>query len=139
MPQSRETCPLDFEEFVLAFLSQISADDNYQSRLKSDRIALHRFFWELRQEGTIKDWVSDIFFDTNGTYPHSDEIDELFQELQLCGLLGRENPSYRYSDIKFKDRSYFKRLKDCVPEEKREPIDEAVKEFKNLFGIPALK
>ena len=127
---------LDFDELVLAFLSELVGDKEYQPRLRSDRMDIHRFFWELCKEGITRGWVSDIMFDTNSSHPQSEELDELFQELQLCGLLGRENPSYRYYDIKFRDPLYRNNLQACVPKDERNKLQKAVASFKSRFGIP---
>ncbi|MGO9116173.1 MAG: hypothetical protein ACLQPD_01030 [Desulfomonilaceae bacterium] len=121
---------LNIRRLLLALLSDVAEDKNFQRCFKAGHRDIHVFFWKLSQDETTKPFVARLLFDTNGNYPHSLQIDELLQELQLSGLLARPNPTYRYNDIKFSKRPYGKELKQDLSENQQQVYDGIVKEFK---------
>ena len=90
---------IDTRKFLLALFVDLATDKNFKPRFRAAHRDLHQFFWRLKQEDRSRGFVEDLLFDTNGNYPHCDQIDELLQEFQLSGVLSRPNPTYKFNDI----------------------------------------
>lgn len=111
---------VDVRRFLLALFADVAADRNFEQRFKSGHRDIHGFFWRLSKDEETKFFVEELFFDVNGNYPHSSQIDELLQEFQLSGLLARPNPTYRYNDISFASRAYAEDFrKELSPKEQQ--------------------
>lgn len=128
--------PVDVRRFVLALCSEVVFDKNYENRFRSAHRDMHRFFWRLSQDPETSRFVAGLLFDTNGSYPHCEELDELFQELQLSGLLARPNPTYRYNDITFSAYSYVEHLmRELSTDEQATYKKKVVDSFKRELGL----
>ena len=129
---------IDTRKFLLALFVDLATDKNFKPCFRAAHRDLHQFFWSLKQDDRSKGFVEDSLFDTNGNYPHSDQIDELLQEFQLSGVLSRPNPTYRFNDIaitKGESRDDFlKRL----PADQKEEYQEVLNRFKQDLGVPAV-
>ena len=90
---------LDTRKFLLALFVDLATDTSYNASFKAAQQEVQQFFWKLKEGDLSKPFVQDLLFDTNGNYPHCEQLDELLQEFQLSGVLGRPNPTYRYNDI----------------------------------------
>ena len=128
--------PVGLRSFVLALCSDVAGDMNFESRFRSGHQDLHRFFWQLSQDAKTRCFVSGLLFDTNGNYPYSADIDGLFQELQLSGLLARPNPTYRFNDITFSTRLYAEDLKKELSQDEKEVFGSIVEAFKRELCVP---
>ena len=131
--------PIDVKRFLLALFSDVVADFRFERRFKSGHRDLHRFFWLLSREESTRPFVSQLLFDVNGNYPHSLQLDELFQELQLSGLLARPNPTYRYNDICFTTRSYADELQKELSPEEKDAYEKILHAFENELCVKRTK
>jgi len=127
---------LRVREFLLALFADLVSDKNWQNCFKAAHRELHRFFWELAQDEDRKAFVAELLFDTNGNFPHSEQIDELLQEFQLSGVLSRPNPTYRYNDIAIASSPVGEEFKERLSPEQRKAYEEALDSFKNRLGVP---
>ena len=125
-------------KFLLALLSDLANDKNYKKCFKAAHKVLHFFFWKLKENETSKDFVKDLLFDTNGNFPHSEQIDELLQEFQLSGIISRPNPTYKYNDISITSSPFAEELKKDLTPEQKDAYDRTLKEFKEELGVPAI-
>jgi len=133
-PTTVET--IDIRRFVLALLSDVAADRNFERRFKSGHRDLHRFFWRLAQDEPTKAFVAQLLFDVNGNYPYSSQIDELLQEFQLAGLLARPNPTYRYNDISFTTPTYADEFRKGLSPEEQSDYSKILERFKAELCVP---
>lgn len=131
------TMTIEPRKFLLALLTDLTADRNYKRCFKAAHRELHHFFWQLKQDERSACFVEDLLFDTNGNYPHCDRIDELLQELQLSGVLSRPNPTYRYHDISVTESPSAEEFKMSLSDERKEEYGRALDGFKRELGIPA--
>jgi len=124
----------DARAFLAALLVDIVKDKNFRHRFKAGHRQVHQFFWSLQQDERSRCFVEDLLFDTNGNFPHSEQIDELLQEFQLAGVLSRPNPTYRYNDITIKHSSMEKTFKDGLSGEQKAAYESIVTKFKDELG-----
>lgn len=132
-PTSRAS--LDVRKFFLALLDDLAHDKNFKNYFKAAHKEVHLFFWKLKQELRYKPFVEEFLFDTNGTYPHCDQIDELLQEFQLSGILSRPNPTYKYNDIAITDIFSGKDFKSVLLGDQKKNYEEILESFKQKLGI----
>jgi hypothetical protein len=128
---------LDVRKFLLALFTDLAADKNYSKCFRAARKELHRFFWRIRQDDRRKVFVEALLFDTNGNYPHCQEIDELLQEFQLSGVLSRPNPTYKYNDIAITGTPSATEFKVRLSPEEKQLYAEILDEFKKELGVPS--
>jgi hypothetical protein len=134
---STPTASTDTRKFLLALIVDLALDKNFLNCFKAAHRELHHFFWRLKQAKPSACFVEDLLFDTNGNYPHCDQIDELLQELQLSGVLSRPNPTYRYHDIGVRESPSATDFKESLSAEQRESYKQVVADFKRDLGVPA--
>ncbi len=128
---------LDARQFLLALLANLVKDNRYRDCFQAAHRELHCFFWGLKQDEEAKTFVQDLLFDANGNYPHSEEIDELLQELQLAGVLSRPNPTYRYNEITVTDWSSATGFRRSLSPKQEEVFSRIAEEFKERLGVPS--
>lgn len=121
--------------FFLALLSDLASDRNYKKCFKAAHKQLHSFFWKIKQDTNSRDFVKDILFDSNGNFPHSDQIDELLQEFQLSGILSRPNPTYRFNDISITSSPSAREFKKILSPEEEEMYERILADFKENLGL----
>ena len=126
---------LDVRKLLLALLVDLAADENLKRCFKAAHRELHQFFWRLKQDERFEPFLRDVLFDTNGNYPHSEQIDELLQEFQLCGVLSRPNPTYRYNDIAITRSSARDELTEGLSTEQNSAYQEILQRFKDELGV----
>ncbi len=134
---STSTASTDTRKFLLALLVDLALDRNFNKCFKAAHRELHHFFWRLKKDQRFACFVEDLLFDTNGNYPHCDQIDELLQELQLSGVLSRPNPTYRYHDIGIGESPSATEFKASLSPEQMNSYKLVVEEFKRDLGIRA--
>lgn len=122
-------------QLLLALLTDLAGDKNYKRCFKAAHKELHYFFWNLKSKESSKYFVEDLLFDTNGNFPHSEQIDELLQEFQLSGILSRPNPTYRYNDITITQSPSSEEFKKNLSAERLTVYEEILREFKKELGI----
>ena len=128
---------LDVRRFLLALIADLAADRKCQPCFKAAHRQLHVFFWQLRQSERTRPFVEDLMFDTNGSYPQSEQIDDFLQELQLSGILSRPNPTYRYNNIAITSTPAGDEFKRALRPDQRAAYDEVLAAFKAQLGVPA--
>jgi hypothetical protein len=64
---------------------------------------LHKNFYLLKVD--FPEYFERLTFDTNGPYPYSKDLDSIFQDFQVCGIINKLNPKFR--SIIFKDVTNF--------------------------------
>lgn len=128
---------LNLRRFLLALIADLAADRKLRPCFKAAHRQLHVFFWELTQSERTLPFVEDLMFDTNGSYPQSEQIDDFLQELQLSGILSRPNPTYRYNDIAITSSPSGDEFKDQLTAEQRAAYAEVLSAFKAQLGVPA--
>lgn len=126
-------------DFLLALLLELTSDRNFEDCFKAAHREVHQFFWELKRSRQSRAFVEELLFDTNGSYPHSEQIDELLQELQLAGVLSRPNPTYRYNDIAIKEYPSAAEFRNRLSPDDQEKYDVIVTDFKRELGVRAAK
>lgn len=131
------TASTDARKFLLALLVDLAGDLNFNRCFKAAHRELHHFFWRVKQNQRSACFVEDLLFDTNGNYPHCDQIDELLQELQLAGVLSRPNPTYRYHDIGIHESPSAGEFKASLSPEQMESYKQVLEDFKRDLGIRA--
>ncbi len=131
------TASTDTRKFLLALIVDLAIDKNFRPCFKAAHRDLHHFFWRLKQAQPSACFVEELLFDTNGNYPHCDQIDELLQELQLSGVLSRPNPTYRYHDIGVQESPSAAEFKASLSPEQMESYKQVVEDFKRDLGVPA--
>jgi hypothetical protein len=134
---SASVASIDTRKFLLAILVDLANDRNFNKCFKAAHRELHQFFWRVKQRRESACFVDDLLFDTNGNYPHCDQIDELLQELQLSGVLSRPNPTYRYHDIGIVEIPSADEFKGNLSDVQRQSYEQVVEEFKRELGIRA--
>ena len=122
-------------EFLLSLILDLAVDKNYKSCFKAAHKELHYFFWNLKKNENYKYFINDILFDTNGNFPHSEQIDDLLQEFQLSGILSRPNPTYRFNDITINHSPSAERFKNNLTPDMKNKYDEVFNEFKKELGV----
>ncbi len=127
---------LDARKLLLALFVDLVSDKNYRNCFKAAHRELHEFFWKLKQDDPSKPFVENLLFDTNGNYPHCDQVDELFQEFQLSGVLSRPNPTYKYNDIAITKSPSGEEFKDGLSPEQKKSYENILKDFKQELGVP---
>ena len=127
---------LDVRKFLLALLVDLVDDKNFDNRFKAAHRELHQFFWKLKTNDAYKAFVRELLFDINGNYPHCDQVDELFQEFQLSGVLSRPNPTYKYNDIAITKSPSGEEFKDGLSPEQKKSYENILKDFKQELGVP---
>ena len=127
---------LDARKFLLALLGDVACDRNFRRCFKAAHREVHQFFWQLKQRQESKPFVGELLFDTNGSYPHCEQLDELLQEFQLAGVLTRPNPTYRYNDIAITGSPSVEEFKAALSGELRNIYDRILDEFKRELGVP---
>jgi hypothetical protein len=132
---STPTASFDARTLLLALLVDLAADKNFKSCFKAAHRDLHHFFWTLKQEERSRPFVQDLLFDTNGNYPHSEQIDELLQELQLSGVLTRPNPTYRYNDIAITRSSAADQFRKRLSLDQEGVYKDILKRFQDNLGV----
>jgi hypothetical protein len=132
---STPTLLSDARKLLLALLVDLAADRNFRPCFKAAHRQLHQFFWELREDPASRVFVQDLLFDTNGNYPHSEQIDQLLQEFQLSGVLSRPNPTYKYNDIAITESPIVVDLKASLPPDQLEQYDKILGRFKSELGV----
>ena len=125
---------LDTRKFLLALFVDLASDKNYEQRFRAAHRDLNQFFWRLKQNDRFKGFVEDLLFDTNGNYPHCDQIDELLQEFQLSGVLSRPNPTYKYNDIAITRSQFREDFLKCLPAGQEKQFEEVAGLFKRELG-----
>lgn len=124
--------------FLLALLSDLANDYlNYKKCFKAAHKELHYFFWNLKNNESSKYFVEDLLFDTNGNFPHSEQIDEFLQEFQLSGILSRPNPTYRFNDITITKSPSAEEFKKNLSADMNKTYQEILEQFKKELGVPA--
>jgi hypothetical protein len=93
----------------------------------------------VKQDAQTGAFVQDFLFDTNGNYPHCEQIDELLQEFQLSGVLSRPNPTYKFNDIRVKKSPYSDEFKNRLTPTQVDAYGGAVAAFKRELGVAASK
>jgi hypothetical protein len=134
---STSTASTDVRKFLLALLVDLAGDKNFKPYFKAAHRELHHFFWRLTKDQRFASFVDDLLFDTNGNYPHCDQIDELLQELQLAGVLSRPNPTYRYHDIGIRESRSAEEFKASLSPDQMKSYQQVVDGFKQDLGIRA--
>ncbi|MCX7427626.1 MAG: hypothetical protein NTW96_18600 [Planctomycetia bacterium] len=135
---STSTAATDTRKFLLALLVDLENDKNFSPpRFRAAHRDLHHFFWQVKQNQQSACFVQDLLFDTNGNFPHCDQIDELLQELQLSGVLSRPNPTYRYHDIGIHESPSAVEFKGSLSPEQMKSYEQVVKDFKRELGVRA--
>lgn len=124
-------------ELLLSLLVDVANDKNYKRCFKAAHKELHYFFWKLKREENQKNFVKDLLFDTNGNFPHSEQIDELLQEFQLSGILSRPNPTYRYNDIAITYSPIAEEFKTSLTSENKNLYESILEKFKEELGVQA--
>ena len=128
----------DARKLLLALFVDLATNKNYKNCFKAAHRELHQFFWKLKQDELSRPFVENLLFDTNGNYPHCEELDELLQEFQLSGVLSRPNPTYKYNDIAITKKSpSVDELKALLSTEQISTYDEIFDRFKRELGVPA--
>ena len=122
-------------QLLLALLVDLTVDKNYKRCFKAAHKELHYFFWSLKNNESFKCFVEDLLFDTNGNFPHSEQIDELLQELQLSGILSRPNPTYRYNDITITQSPSAEEFKKNLTLDMKNAYEKILEEFKTELGV----
>ncbi len=131
---------VDIRNFLLALLADLPLDRNYDPpRFIDAHRDIHIFFWHLKQRQDTKLFVQDLLFDTNGNYPHCEQLDELLQEFQLSSLISRQNPAYKYNDIGIANAPYGDEFRRSLGEPLRTVYDGILKEFRSTLGVRATK
>jgi len=128
---------LDTRKFLLALFVDLVGDKNFSKCFKGAHRELHEFFWRLTRDEQSRPFVEELLFDTNGNYPHSDQIDEVLQEFQLSGVLSRPNPTYKYNDIGITTSPWADEFKDRLSPEHARTYSRILKDFKRELGVPA--
>jgi hypothetical protein len=131
------TASTDVRKFLLALLVDLADDRNFRPCFKAAHRELHHFFWQVKEDPQSACFVEDLLFDTNGNYPHCDQIDELLQELQLSGVLSRPNPTYRYHDIGVHESPSAAEFKASLSPDHMKSYEQVVEKFKRNLGIRA--
>lgn len=126
---------LNVREFLLSLFADLANDKNFEPRFKGDHKAVHQFFWTFTQDDKTKPFVVELFFDANGNYPYSEQIDELLQEFQLSGVLSRPNPTYKYNDIAITSRSYADEFKKTLSPDQKSIYEKILDIFKEKLGV----
>ena len=126
--------PIDTRKFLLALLVDLASDRNYKPCFRAAHRQLHQFFWRLKQDERFKAFVEDLLFDTNGNYPHCEQVDELLQEFQLSGVLSRPNPTYKYNDIAITRSQFRDDFLKSLPAGQEKQYEEVVGRFKRELG-----
>ena len=122
-------------KFLIALFADLASDKNFKRCFKDAHRELHRFFWAIKQNERSKYFVEDLLFDRNGTFPHSEEIDELLQEFQLSGILSRPNPTYKYNDIAITNSPFAEEFRNSLTAEQKDLYEEILKKFKEELGV----
>ncbi|MGA2065575.1 MAG: hypothetical protein ABSG86_11425 [Thermoguttaceae bacterium] len=130
---------LEARKFLLSLFADLADDKNYEPRFKANHRGLHEFFWRVKQDAQTGAFVQDFLFDTNGNYPHCEQIDELLQEFQLSGVLSRPNPTYKFNDIRVKKSPYSDEFKNRLTPTQVDAYGGAVAAFKRELGVAASK
>jgi hypothetical protein len=130
---------VDERKFLLSLLVDLTSDLNYKRCFKAAHRDLHQFFWLLKKDAELKNFVQNLLFDINGNYPHSDQIDELLQEFQLSGVLSRPNPTYRYNDITINDPAIGAEFKEGLSSDQRNNYQKILELFKRDLGVFSTK
>jgi hypothetical protein len=121
--------------FLLSLLADLTGDRKYKRCFKAAHQELHYFFWNLKKNESFKYFVEDLLFDTNGNFPHSEQIDELLQEFQLSGILSRPNPTYRYNDITITESPSAEEFKKNLSADMKKAYPEILEQFKKELGV----
>lgn len=121
--------------FLLSLLVDLANDKNFRRCFKAAHRELHNFFWRMKQNDETKGFVSDLLFDTNGNFPHSEKVDEILQEFQLSGILSRPNPTYRYNDIAITNSPSAEEFRSNLNTEARMAYDRVLEDFKTELGV----
>lgn len=137
MPPAPEAS-LDARKLLLALFVDLATDKNYRNCFKAAHRELHQFFWRLKQDELSRPFVDNLLFDSNGNYPHCEQVDELLQEFQLSGVLSRPNPTYKYNDIAITEKSSSAHeLKGTLSADQKTAYEEILQRFKRDLGVPA--
>jgi hypothetical protein len=126
---------LESRKFLLALVADLTQDENYLPCFKAAHREMHLFFWQLNQNPEYRPFVEDLLFDTNGNFPHCEQIDELLQEFQLSGILSRPNPTYRFNDITITSSPSGDEFKRNLSREQEETYKEILELFKRDLGV----
>ena len=124
---------------MLALVADLAQDKNYAGCFKGAHRELHLFFWRLRQNQEYKSFVEDLLFDSNGNYPHCEQIDELLQEFQLSGVISRPNPTYKFNDISITSSPSGDEFKRNLSPTQLESYHKILELFKRDLGVPTPK
>jgi hypothetical protein len=72
---------------------------------------LHTSFFNLKEK--FPDYFGRLTFDVNGHYPYSKDLDSIFQDFQICGIINKLNPKFK---------TYIFKGLDSIDERKKEKI-----------------
>jgi len=128
---------LDTRKLLLALFVDVTQDRNFKPCFKAAHRELHQFFWRLKQDKRFKPFVQDLLFDTNGNYPHCEQIDELLQEFQLSGVLSRPNPTYKYNDIAIRANPTAEEFRRGLSGQQAGEYQGILDQFKEDLGVRA--
>ena len=126
---------LNVRDFLLSLFADLANDKNFKPCFRGDHKAVHGFFWKFAREDETKSFLANVFFDANGNYPYSEQIDELLQEFQLSGVLSRPNPTYKYNDIAVRNRSHAEEFKKSLSPDQKKAYDRILGTFKEELGV----
>lgn len=126
---------LDVRSFLIALVSDVAEDKNYKKCFISNHKEVQLFFYGLKTNPRYKLFVQDLLFDTNGNYPHCDEIDELLQEFQLSGIISRPNPTYKFNDIDITKNPSGEKFKNSLSVDRKVQYDEILSSFRQNLGV----
>jgi hypothetical protein len=91
----------------------------------------------MKKDHARSGFVSELLFDTNGNYPYSEQLDQILQQFQLCGVLSRPNPTYKYNDISISPGPSNQQLRGSLSPEQQGAYRLMADDFKEKLGVPA--
>jgi hypothetical protein len=127
---SRSGSNLSDKEIIKAIISESSKEIDSFTR---NRVNIHSFFYGLTRNDNYKDLFSDLFFDTNGPYPYSEELDEILSLLHFTGIIGSINPVLRDYKINIGEE-YFKTLSGSMDKQDVQKVESLAEEFIRKLG-----
>lgn len=118
------------KELIKAIISQSSNKIDSFSR---NRVDIHSFFYELTKDEKYRDLFSDLFFDTNGPFPYSEQLDEILSLLHFTGIIGSINPVLKDYTINISDK-YFKTLSESMNRQDVQKVEALSETFSRKLG-----
>jgi len=101
-------------------------------RFTSDTRKLHCGFYKLKKE--YPDFFEDILFDTNGLFPYSEDIEQVFFRFGVSGVLGRLPPFYNaYEFTEKTKKAVLEHFSDKFSEQEKEILKEMGKKLENML------